>query len=121
MHNWRWYDWIVVTVAWGFLSILAGVFLAETVAEEVGAVVGFGLGFGGPAVLYARRLLRLARGEGEPGLTTGQMQAERITELEQRITELESLSSRLFDLEERVDFSERILATRPEAPRLPEP
>ena len=119
MRNWRWYDWIILTAVWGVLSTVTGVIIAEGAgAEEVGVLVGFGLGFGGPGYLYARRLIRLARGGAPPGVTTGQMAAERIAELEQRVAELEDVQTRLLDVEERLDFTERVLAARKD-PRLP--
>ena len=118
MRNWRWYDWIIVTALWTTLSIVVGVVLGEGVAEEVGVLVGFGLGVGAPGYLYVRRLIRLARGEIAPGLSTGQMEAERIADLEQRVAELEGLATRMMEVEERMDFTERLLATQKD-PRLP--
>jgi hypothetical protein len=44
------------------------------------------------------------------GLTTGQMAATRIEELEERVAQLESSEARVAELEERVDFAERLLA-----------
>jgi hypothetical protein len=38
------------------------------------------------------------------------MHAERIAELEQRVVELESVQARVYELEERLDFTERLLA-----------
>ncbi len=45
-----------------------------------------------------------------PGLTTGEMAAERIAELEQRVAELEAGQAQLVELQERLDFAERLLA-----------
>lgn len=44
------------------------------------------------------------------GLTTGQMAATRIEELEERVAQLEGAEARVAELEERVDFAERLLA-----------
>ncbi len=44
------------------------------------------------------------------GLTTGQMAATRIEELEERVAQLEGAETRVAELEERVDFAERLLA-----------
>ena len=44
------------------------------------------------------------------GLTTGQMAATRIEDLESRVAELEATEARLLELEERLDFTERMLA-----------
>lgn len=60
-------------------------------------------------VLGIRRRLAL-KGRNERGLTTGEMHAERIAELEQRVVELESVQARVYELEERLDFTERLLA-----------
>jgi proteasome assembly chaperone (PAC2) family protein len=60
-------------------------------------------------VLGVRRALGLRAAERR-GLTTGEMAAERIAELEQRMSDLEAAQSRVAELEERVDFTERLLA-----------
>ena len=60
-------------------------------------------------VLGVRRALGLRAAERR-GLTTGEMAAERIAELEQRMGDLEAAQSRVAELEERVDFTERLLA-----------
>jgi hypothetical protein len=64
------------------------------------------------AVIFAgRRSLALKRAAREPeGLTTGQMEAARLEELENRVAELEGAHSRVAELEERLDFAERLLA-----------
>jgi hypothetical protein len=48
---------------------------------------------------------------GRIGPTTGEVEAMRIEELEQRVADLEMINDRLTELEERVDFSERLLAS----------
>lgn len=60
-------------------------------------------------VLGIRRALVL-RGDARRGLTTGEMAAERIAELEQRVGELEAAQVQVAELEERLDFAERLLA-----------
>jgi hypothetical protein len=60
-------------------------------------------------VLGVRRALGLRAAERR-GLTTGELAAERIAELEQRMGDLESAQARVAELEERVDFTERLLA-----------
>ena len=47
------------------------------------------------------------------GLTTGQMAAARIEELEERVGQLEATETRVAELEERIDFAERLLAQGP--------
>jgi hypothetical protein len=63
-------------------------------------------------VLAVRRSIALGSKERR-GLTTGEMAAERIAELEQRLEELESAQARVAELEERLDFAERLLASGP--------
>lgn len=64
-------------------------------------------------VLGIRRALVLRR-DVRPGLTTGEMAAERIAELEQRVAAMEErlleLEAERTQLEERVDFAERLLS-----------
>lgn len=64
-------------------------------------------------VLAVRRLFALKSGRAA-GLTTGEMAAERLAELEERIAEVEAGQARLAELEERLDFAERLLARPPE-------
>ena len=86
-----------------------------------GALMGFVGVSGGPEELYpvltglsllvlgVRRSIALRMAERR-GLSTGEMTAERIAELEQRMAELESAQTRVAELEERLDFAERLLA-----------
>jgi uncharacterized protein YlxW (UPF0749 family) len=50
-----------------------------------------------------------------------QDQQERLDDIEKRLGELDSLQARFAELEERVDFTERLLAKRREADRLSPP
>jgi hypothetical protein len=58
----------------------------------------------------ARRIA--GRGAVDPatGLSTGEMAAERVADLEARLEELEAVHARMAELEERLDFTERLLA-----------
>ena len=60
-------------------------------------------------VVGIRRAIVLRR-DGRRGLSTGEMAAERIAELEQRVAELEAAQVHVAELEERLDFAERLLA-----------
>lgn len=68
--------------------------------------------FAGSLLAFAwrrqRGLAKLAR--TPEGLTTGQMAAARLEELEQRVADLEVAEARVLELEERLDFTERLLA-----------
>jgi uncharacterized coiled-coil protein SlyX len=66
-------------------------------------------------VLGVRRHSALKR---LPPETTGELAAERIVELEARVAELEQGEFRMHELEERLDFAERLLAQAREPERL---
>ncbi len=56
------------------------------------------------------RALRRMAAESEVGLTSGQVDAGRWADMEQRLADLEAAQSRVAELEERLDFTERLLA-----------
>lgn len=60
-------------------------------------------------VLAVRRAIALKAG-ASMGLTTGEMAAQRIAELEDRVAELEAAQADVAELAERLDFAERLLA-----------
>jgi len=66
--------------------------------------------WGGRRYITLKRMARDEINEG-PG--------ERVAELEDRIRDLESLQDRMIELEERVDFTERLLARQQEPGQLP--
>ena len=68
-------------------------------------------------LLSIRRRLALRNAETR-GLTTGEMAAERLAELEERLAEVEAGQGRIAELEERLDFAERLLAQPPELRKL---
>lgn len=63
-------------------------------------------------VLAVRRRIALKAGGTSAGLTTGEMAAERIAELEDRVAELEAAQQDVAELAERLDFAERLLAQK---------
>lgn len=67
-------------------------------------------------ILAVRRRLALNRVER---LGSNDEDAARLAELEQRVAELEFAQARLLELEERLDFTERLLARAPEQRVLP--
>lgn len=70
------------------------------------------VGIGSLLTLSIRRRFGLRRSPAG-GLTTGEMAAERLAELEQRMAELEAGQARMAELEDRLDFAERLLAQAP--------
>lgn len=99
------------------VSVAVTVVLASMVGsgpgEEAAVAVGFGLSL--VALAWRRhRALAAARTEW----STGEVQAERIAELEQRVAELEVGQGRMLELEERLDFTERLLTRQRDADRL---
>ena len=95
---------------------VTGILLAWVNATNSGtdvAVFSSMIGIGSLVVLSVRRRLALRRGQ-TVGLTSGEMAAERLAELEQRLAELEAGHGRMAELEERLDFAERLLSQRRE-------
>ena len=74
-----------------------------------GAAVGGGALLGGWAAPEA--------GLGKPSQAPS---GEYVVELEQRVAELESAQQRMYELEERVDFAERLLSQQRSPDRIPE-
>ena len=78
------------------------------------ATEGLMIGVAGASVVVLawrrHRGLRQLAADPSVGLTTGQMAATRIEDLESRVAELEATEARLLELEERLDFTERMLA-----------
>jgi hypothetical protein len=66
----------------------------------------------------ARRLG--GRGVSPTGLSTGEVAVVRVGDLEHRVEELEAAQARIAELEERLDFAERLLTQHTEVP-LPAP
>jgi hypothetical protein len=110
-----WFDTLVhVGITFALMVIVEG---KTHEAEPVTAVAITG------AVLYSIRryfALRKYRQTGELSgeTTTG---AHRQIDTEARLQDLEALYGRVAELEERLDFAERLLAKQEEAPRLEAP
>lgn len=121
MREPRWYDWFGATVVWGMVTTFTGVFLSEGLGapEEVGVMTFLTLFVGG---ITAARVWWLRRPVNDAeGLTTGEVHVARLEELEARVAELESVHPRIAELEDRLDFSERLLASRSERAPLEQP
>ncbi|HUG28221.1 MAG TPA: hypothetical protein VMK53_07980 [Gemmatimonadales bacterium] len=115
MRKPRWYDWLGATTVWGMVSTFTGVFLSEGLGapEEVGIMTFFTLfvgGLAGARVWWLRRVGSSDESDRErDGLTTGEMTAQRLELMEQRI----------YELEERLELSERMLLQAQSRERLP--
>ena len=104
------------------LVIHAGVTIAMAVAvaalwspsEEVGVGLVFAASFVALAWRRNRALSQRTDIDGEG------MAARQIAELEDRVAELEASQGRVLELEERLDFAERVLARESERLRLPQ-
>lgn len=82
---------------------------AEAMVAGVGAI--------SMVVLGVRRHLALKRGDpGAMGEITGEVMRDRLADLDARITEVDALTYRVHELEERLDFAERLLAQSREEP-----
>ena len=105
---------LVETVLWAGATFLVGVMWVDYSHDRMAGFATVLLSIVGYGVRRAMLLKRLPP-EGE---TSG---AWRMADLEGRIAELEGLHQRVAELEERVDFNERLLAQQDEAPRLEAP
>lgn len=77
----------------------------------VGAVAVIGIPVGAYAAVVATRAIWI---KGEPRPADPELK-DHVETLEARINQLESERERLQELEERVDFAERVLARRPDS------
>jgi hypothetical protein len=105
---------LAALVGWGLLCSVAafvairGLLIDETVAT-LGALALWGGGIAWWAGMRHRRNLR-SSDTPRDGLTTGEMTAQR----------LEAMEARIYELEERLELTERLLAEARERPRLPQ-
>jgi hypothetical protein len=98
-------DWFDLTLQAALTGCAAG-FVALTDGPEALFPVMAGVSL---AILGFRRHRALQRA-GTAGVTSGEMAAVRLEDIEQRLAELESTQARMAELEERLDFAERMLA-----------
>jgi len=103
-------DWFDVLIQVGVtVTLMVWVDMSHGPEEMFPVISGASL-----IVLAVRRAIAL-RSSARAGLTTGEMEAERIAELEQRVADLEAGQAHVADLAERLDFAERLLAQSPPA------
>jgi hypothetical protein len=94
---------------------LAG--MASTVSTHNSEGLALFIG-GASTVLYGVRRQLALRRRGTMAETTGEAAALHVAELEARVAELELAQHRVMELEERLDFAERMLARQPDSARL---
>lgn len=87
--------------------------VTEANSYQDGVIIGSMVAASSLILLAVRRRLAL-RKQATHGLGMSEMAAERMFELEQRLADLESVEHRVAELEERLDFAERMLASGPE-------
>lgn len=91
-----------------FVTICAAVLVAE-IGGNANEDWAIPMVFGASAVVFSVRR-RMALRKQPPALTAGQAEAEHLADLEARVADLEQVHYRVAELEERLDFSERLLA-----------
>lgn len=100
-------DWIAIGIH-GFITICVAAALGEASGNADDVLIP--LVFGVSALVFEVRRRRAHFHAVPSGLTTGEVEAAgRVEEIEQRVADLEMIAHRVADLEERVDFSERLL------------
>lgn len=78
-----------------------------------------GVGAVSLVILGIRRHLALKRGpQGAVGEITGEVITDRLADLDSRLNEIDAMNYRVHELEERLDFAERLLAQAREPERL---
>ena len=97
-------------------AVLMGLFIGVGGGDEEGVAFAAMVLSGSLVVLAIRRSLgmRKQRRLGGEGVAE-----QRVVDLEQRVADLEAAQGRVYELEERLDFTERLLAREAEVRKLP--
>lgn len=106
MKRWLGLDFVDLAIH-VFVTVCVGILMVEAAGNDEEMVLA--MVFGTSAVVFAIRRQRALRQMTREGFSTGEMTAERLAELEARVAELEMAQDRVALLEERMDFSERLL------------
>lgn len=106
MKRWLGLDFVDLAIH-VFVTVCVGILMVGAAGSDEEMVLA--MVFGTSAVVLAIRRQRALRQMTQEGLSTGEMTAERLAELEARVAELEMAQDRVALLEERMDFSERLL------------
>ncbi len=110
-------DAVDTVIHLGITAVVLGGFLSTAHNGEEAAAIA-SIIITASLVLFAIRRYISLRKVHRSGVTTGEMAAERIVELEQRVSDLEAGQARVMELEERLDFTERLLAREVDRPKL---
>lgn len=106
---------LVVILGLAAMSLMFLVFLTEEASNPMELILGIA-GAGGIGWLLFRGPVGKALASMLEGETGGDQQvAMRVAELEDRLHELTLEAGRIAELEERLDFTERLLAAQPES------
>ena len=111
----KWVMWYRIAVVLGVAN-LAGGWFAAAAAEPLHATAHAALAVA--FALWAQRLRRRVRESEEEG---SQSEVEGAESIEALKNELQTLRMELSETQERLDFTERVLAKRPEGPRVSPP
>jgi hypothetical protein len=107
-------DLVIHLAVTGFMMIVAGSIAMENPEGLVATVGAVSM-----VVLGVRRQRALARGpDAAIGAITGEAITDRIADLDARLHDVDMLHLRVQELEERLDFAERLLAQAREPERL---
>ncbi len=113
MKRWLGLD-LIDTAIHVFVTICVGILAVETGGSGPNEEIALAMVFGASAIVFGvRRHVALRRAERSP--TTAEVEAERLADLEIRVAELEAAQARIVELEDRLDFSERLLAQQTRA------
>jgi Tfp pilus assembly protein PilO len=115
IKRWLGIDGVDFVIQAAITVALATLFAAFSRSNEEVAVSAV---FTGSLFVLAYRR-HWARKRGELGVTS-KASDEYVAELEQRVADLEAAQQRVYELEERVDFTERLLARQRDSESLPE-
>lgn len=110
-------DWFDLAIQAGITGMLMIVADSATSGSGSDALISLVVATSLLVLAWRRaRAIRLGVAQG-----SGEVQRDRLAELEHRVAELESEQARVLELEERLDFAERLLTQQRErdAERLP--
>lgn len=105
--KWFGIDFIDFLIQFG---VTIGVAVAASSASHGNDEVPVAVVMTGSLLILAWRRTRALKQVASAPITTGEVQLERLAYLEDRVADLEQGQGRMLELEERLDFAERLLA-----------